>query len=62
MTEIETAGMMEEDEQTGGINALHQRLRQMILDGVYPPGARLSERELAQALGVSRTPLWNNWT
>jgi DNA-binding GntR family transcriptional regulator len=57
MTEIETAGMMEEDEQTGGINALHQRLRQMILDGVYPPGARLSERELAQALGVSRTPL-----
>ncbi len=57
MTEIETAGVPEEDEKAGGITVLHDRLRQLILDGVYPPGSRLSERELAQTLGVSRTPL-----
>ncbi len=32
-------------------------LRQMILDGELPPGARLSERALGERLGVSRTPL-----
>jgi DNA-binding GntR family transcriptional regulator len=57
MTEIETAGVPEEDEKAGGITTLHHHLRKLILEGVYPPGARLSERELAQALGVSRTPL-----
>ena len=57
MTEIETPGVPEEDEKTGGITALHDRLRKLILDGVYPPGALLPERELAHALGVSRTPL-----
>ena len=43
--------------KAGGITTLHHRLRKLILEGVYPPGARLSERELAQTLGVSRTPL-----
>ncbi len=57
MTEIETAGVPEEDEKAGGITTLHHHLRKLILEGVYPPGARLSERELAQTLGVSRTPL-----
>jgi DNA-binding GntR family transcriptional regulator len=57
MTEMETPAVPEEDEQAGGITALHHRLRQLILEGVYPPGARLSERDLAQTLGVSRTPL-----
>jgi DNA-binding GntR family transcriptional regulator len=57
MTEIETPGVPEVDEKAGGITTLHQQLRQLILDGVYPPGARLSERELAQTFGVSRTPL-----
>jgi DNA-binding GntR family transcriptional regulator len=57
MTEIETPGVPEEDEQAGGIMTLHNRLRQLILDGVYPPGARLAERELAHTFGVSRTPL-----
>ncbi|MBL0931048.1 MAG: GntR family transcriptional regulator [Alphaproteobacteria bacterium] len=32
-------------------------LRQMILDGELPPGARLSERALGERLGGSRTPL-----
>jgi DNA-binding GntR family transcriptional regulator len=57
MTEIETAGASEEDEKAGGITTLHNRLRTLILDGVYPPGARLAERDLAHTLGVSRTPL-----
>ena len=57
MTEIEIPGVPEEDEQAGGITSLHHRLRKLILDGVYPPGVRLAERELAQTLGVSRTPL-----
>ena len=49
--------MPEEVEQAGGITALQHRLRNLILEGVYPPGARLSERVLARTLGVSRTPL-----
>jgi DNA-binding GntR family transcriptional regulator len=32
-------------------------LRQGILDGIYAPGARLGEADLADALGVSRTPV-----
>ena len=57
MTEFETPGVPKEDEKAGGITTLHHHLRKLILEGVYPPGTRLSERELAQTLGVSRTPL-----
>lgn len=32
-------------------------LRQRIIDGVYPPGTRLVENELASQLGVSRVPV-----
>jgi DNA-binding GntR family transcriptional regulator len=41
--------------------ALHeqatQRLRQMLVEGVIAPGAKLNERELCEQLSVSRTPL-----
>jgi DNA-binding GntR family transcriptional regulator len=41
--------------------ALHeqvtQRLRQMLVEGRIAPGAKLNERELCEALHVSRTPL-----
>lgn len=41
--------------------ALHeqvaQRLRQMLVEGQIAPGAKLNERELSEALKVSRTPL-----
>lgn len=41
--------------------ALHeqvaQRLRQMLVEGRIAPGAKLNERELAEQLDVSRTPL-----
>ncbi|TMR08071.1 GntR family transcriptional regulator [Nonomuraea turkmeniaca] len=33
------------------------RLRELILDGVYPPGARLTEMEAAATLEMSRTPV-----
>ncbi|HEU5296209.1 MAG TPA: GntR family transcriptional regulator [Burkholderiaceae bacterium] len=32
-------------------------LRQLILEGRYPPGTRLAEIPVAEALGVSRTPV-----
>src|SRR5215217_1260370 len=41
--------------------ALHeqvaQRLRQMLVENRIAPGAKLNERELSEALQVSRTPL-----
>jgi DNA-binding GntR family transcriptional regulator len=41
--------------------ALHQqvtqRLRQMLVEGRIAPGSKLNERELAELLNVSRTPL-----
>ena len=41
--------------------ALHEqvthRLRQMLVEGRIAPGAKLNERELCEALNVSRTPL-----
>ena len=33
------------------------RLREMIVDGIYPPGSRLPERVLCETFGISRTPL-----
>jgi DNA-binding GntR family transcriptional regulator len=36
---------------------VHAHLRQMILDGTVPPGTVLSQVQLAQEIGVSRTPL-----
>lgn len=35
----------------------HRRLRELILDGTYPPGARLTELDAAAALQMSRTPV-----
>ncbi|MFI5955574.1 GntR family transcriptional regulator [Cryptosporangium sp. NPDC051539] len=38
-------------------NAAYTRLREAIVDGQYPAGSRLTEVELAEALGMSRTPV-----
>lgn len=35
----------------------HAAIRDGIVDGTYPPGALLSENELAATIGVSRTPV-----
>jgi DNA-binding GntR family transcriptional regulator len=47
----------EAEKEAGGIAELYTHLRGMILDGVYPSGMLLPQRELAHSLGVSRTPL-----
>lgn len=39
------------------VDRVYARLRQGILDGTYPQGMRLGEVDLADALGVSRTPV-----
>jgi DNA-binding GntR family transcriptional regulator len=57
MVQFETAGTPVERENATGIATLHARLRKLILDGVYPPGALIPQEELASTLGVSRTPL-----
>lgn len=36
---------------------VYDRLRRDIVEGRYPPGTRLVEQRLAEALGVSRTPV-----
>lgn len=36
---------------------LVSRLREMLVEGEIPPGARVPERELCQGFGISRTPL-----
>jgi DNA-binding GntR family transcriptional regulator len=37
--------------------SIHDRIRDRIADGTYPPGARLVERDLAADFGVSRLPV-----
>lgn len=36
---------------------VHEQIRESIQNGVYTPGERLTESELAERLGVSRTPV-----
>lgn len=36
-----------------------QRIRELIIDGTLPPGARVAEAAVAEMLGVSRTPVRN---
>lgn len=38
-------------------DAVTGRIRDMIVEGAYPPGSRLPERVLCETLGISRTPL-----
>jgi DNA-binding GntR family transcriptional regulator len=35
----------------------YQQLKQMLVDGTYVPGTFLSERRLAEQLGMSKTPV-----
>jgi DNA-binding GntR family transcriptional regulator len=44
-------------EERPGVTAIFERLRRMILDGEYGPKERLIEEQLAERLGVSRTPI-----
>ncbi|WP_079106504.1 GntR family transcriptional regulator [Streptomyces hygroscopicus] len=40
----------------GGAGTLTDELRKLIVSGVYPPGHRLIQEELADRFGVSRIP------
>ncbi len=57
MAQSKTTEALDGQESEKGITRLHERLRTLILDGVYPPGALIPQEELARTLGVSRTPL-----
>ncbi len=48
---------MRRGEERPGAPAIFERLRRMILDGEYGPRERLIEEQLAERLGVSRTPI-----
>ncbi len=43
--------------RSGSADRVYDTLRQGILDGRYAPGTRLGEADLADSLGVSRTPV-----
>lgn len=45
------------DEEGFGSSRVFERLRRLILDGEYGPDERLIEDQLAERLGVSRTPV-----
>ncbi|WP_422934632.1 GntR family transcriptional regulator [Sinomonas sp. P47F7] len=48
------------DEEPGSgsrANGVYEWLRERIIDGTLPPGARLREREIAEGLQVSRVPV-----
>ncbi|MFE9722523.1 GntR family transcriptional regulator [Streptomyces sp. NPDC005794] len=49
--------MAQENGRRTNRHSIYLKLRQMVLTLELPPGAALSENELAAALGVSRTPV-----
>jgi len=40
-------------------NRVAQRIRELIVEGILPPGSRVAEASVAERLGVSRTPVRN---
>src|SRR3954451_24190653 len=39
------------------VDLAYERIRQLVLEGDVAPGARLAQVELAERLGISRTPV-----
>ncbi|MEV6103749.1 GntR family transcriptional regulator [Streptomyces sp. NPDC051940] len=48
---------MTQDSEPSHVDRAEQTLRAAILSGAHPPGSRLRERELSEALGFSRIPV-----
>lgn len=46
-------------EEGGAQRRVAQRVRELIVEGEFPPGTRLAEAAIAERLGVSRTPVRN---
>lgn len=51
------SGQAPADGRKSLVDEAYRAIRQRILDNVYPPGHRALEQELAEQLGISRTPL-----
>ena len=50
--------MKDRDKSRGQLNdAAYEQIREMILKGSLAPGARIMESELAEHVGMSRTPV-----
>ena len=49
--------MVDKIERTFVRKEAYVKLRNWILDGTLAPGAKLRDKELAEQLGVSRTPI-----
>lgn len=47
----------DDDTGRGGVDTVHERLRESILDGRLAPGEDIAQTRVAKDLGVSRTPL-----
>ena len=50
-------GASDADEQLDNVTRAYQALRLVIVSGQLPPGSRISERLIADRLGLSRTPV-----
>ncbi|MBU3577676.1 GntR family transcriptional regulator [Polynucleobacter sp. UK-Kesae-W10] len=49
--------LTEQPNSTNLHEATFQKLRSLLVEGKIPPGSKLNERELAESLNVSRTPI-----
>jgi DNA-binding GntR family transcriptional regulator len=55
---VQMGRALSEPARTSSSRALaYQEMKRRMIRGLVPPGARISERSLSEALGVSRTPL-----
>ena len=50
-------GAASEDDRSDSVWRVYQQLREFIISGQLPPGARIAERAVAERLGLSRTPV-----
>jgi DNA-binding GntR family transcriptional regulator len=47
----------QQDGRGGSVALAYERLRELIINGAYHPGQRLTQNQLSDAVGVGRTPL-----
>ena len=57
MGQVPVRAIMAADKQKPLIDSVYARIRDLILSNVLPAGQKLVDRDLAEQLGVSRTPV-----
>ncbi len=57
LTDVESPSEAVRIERASLHNVVVTRIRDMIIEGFIPVGARIHEGQLCQQLGISRTPL-----